>query len=80
MIMLQNYAMVIQKSILNNARVFQVLEKIELGNKYGPINLFLGTYNYDNWFENEESAETTSEKSNKEESVDLSDMSPVEGH
>ena len=57
-----------------------MLEKIELGNKCGPINLFLGTYNYDNWFENEESAETTSEKSNKEESVDLSDMSPLEGH
>ena len=80
MIMLQNCTMVIEKSILNNARVFQVLEKIELGNKYGLINLFLGTYNYDNWFENEESAEATSKKSNKEESVDLSDMPPLQGH
>ena len=28
--------------------------KRELGKKYDPINLFLETYNYDNWFENEE--------------------------
>ena len=37
-----------------------------MGNKYDPINLFLETYNCDNWFENEES-------------VDLSDMPPLEG-
>ena len=41
-------------------------QKRKLGNKYDPINLFLETYNYDNWFENEES-------------VDLSDMPPLEG-
>ena len=35
--------------------------------KYDPIQLFLATYNYDNWFEREESTD-------KEESVDLSDM------
>ena len=35
--------------------------------KYDPIKLFLATYNYDNWFEREESTD-------KEESVDLSDM------
>ena len=39
--------------------------------KYDPDNLFLKTYNYDVWFENEEST-NTSRESNKEES----DMSP----
>ena len=29
--------------------------KKQLGNKYGPINLFIETYIYDDWFENEES-------------------------
>ena len=29
--------------------------KKQLGNKYDPINLFLETYNYDVWFENEKS-------------------------
>ena len=53
-------------------------QKRELGNKYDPIDLFLGTYNYDVWFENEESAETT-RKCDKKESVDLSDMPPLEG-
>ena len=27
-------------------------KKRKLGNKYGPINLFLETYNYDDWLEN----------------------------
>ena len=27
-------------------------KKRKLGNKYDPINLFLETYNYDDWFEN----------------------------
>ena len=53
--------------------------KKELGNKYNPINLFLETYNYDVWFENEELIDTTSRKSDKEESVDLSDMLSLEG-
>ena len=44
-----------------------------MGNKYGPINLILETYNYNIWFENEESDDTTSRKS------DLSDMPPIEG-
>ena len=42
-----------------------------MGNKYNPINLFLKTYIYDIWFENEELTD-------KEEPVDLSDMSPPE--
>ena len=39
--------------------------------KYDPESLFLNTYNYEPRFENEELA-------NKEESVDLSDMPPLE--
>ena len=50
-----------------------------LGNKHNPINSFLETYNYNWWFENGESYNTTSRKSDKEESIDLSHMSPQEG-
>ena len=57
-----------------------------MGNKHDPINLFLGTYNYDIWFENEGLVDTTSRKidkeesaRDKEESVDLSDIPPLEG-
>ena len=67
MIMVQNYAMSIRYS-----------EK-RVGNKYDSIKLFLETYNYENQFENEESCDTTSRKCDKEESVGLSDMHPLEG-
>ena len=50
-----------------------------LGNKYDPVNLFPETYNYDVWFENEESVGTT-RKSDRKESVDLSGMPPLEGN
>ena len=61
-----------------------------MGNKYDPITLFLGTYNYDDWFKNEKSTDTTriidkqestntTRKSDKEKSVDLSDILPLEG-
>ena len=40
--------------------------------KYDPNNLFLETYNYVDWFENEELTDTT-RKSDKEKFVDLSD-------
>ena len=50
-----------------------------LGNKYNSINLFFESYNYDIWFENEEPTDITSRKSDKEESIDVSDMSPLEG-
>ena len=40
--------------------------------KYKPKKLFFETYNYDDWPENEELTD-------KEESVDLSDMPPLEG-
>ena len=54
----QNYIMSIWKSILINTWLFQLLQK-KLGDKYDPVNLFLvDAYNYDNWFENEESADT----------------------
>ena len=46
--------------------------KRRLGNKYDSTSLFLETYNHDVWFQNEESTD-------KEESVDLSDMLPLEG-
>ena len=72
-----NYIVNISKSILINTIFFQMLKK-ELGNKYNPTNLFLETYNYNVWLENEELTDTTSEKSCKEESVDSSDMSPLE--
>ena len=72
-----NCIMNISKSILINTIFFQMLKK-ELGNKYNPTNLFLETYNYNVWLENEELTDTTSEKSCKEESVDSSDMSPLE--
>ena len=41
--------------------------------KYDLTNLFLKTYNYELWFENEESTD-------REESLDLSDMPPLEGN
>ena len=72
-----SYIMSISKSILMNTIFFQMLKK-DLGNKYNSTNLFLETYNYNVWLENEELTNTTSEKSYKEESVDLSDMSPLE--
>ena len=53
-----------------------------LGKKIWVINIILlifETYNYDSWFENEESYDTTSRKSDKEESIDLSDMPPLKG-
>ena len=46
--------------------------------KYDPDNLFLKTYNYDEWFENEESTDKE-ESSDEEESVDLSDMPALNG-
>ena len=50
-----------------------------MGDEYDPINLFLETYNYNVWFENEEWTDTTSRKSDKKESVDLFDMPPLTG-
>ena len=61
--------------------------KKKLGDKYNPVNLFLlYDYNYDNWLDHEESADTT-RKSDKEESYmpplkrdkEESYMPPLEG-
>ena len=51
-------------------------KKRKLGNQYNLVDLFLETYNYDDWFKNEELADKT-KKSDKEKSVDLSDMPPL---
>ena len=50
----------------------------KMKHKYEPKKLFLETYNYDVWFENQESSDTK-RKSDKEESVDLSYMPSLEG-
>ena len=44
-------------------------------NKHNPKESFLETYNYDNWFENEESTDTTRENDKKE-----SDISALESN
>ena len=61
-----------------NTCFFQIIKKRKLVGKYNPVNSFLETYNYENLFKNGESADTT-RKSDKEESVDSSDMPPLEG-
>ena len=60
----------------NNDLTVAKRKKIE--HKYDPANLLLETYNYDPWFENEESS-NTARQSDKEESVDLSHIPPPEG-
>ena len=39
--------------------------KKELGNKYNSINMFVETFYYGAWFQNEELTDTTSMKSDK---------------
>ena len=46
--------------------------------KYKPKNLFFKAYNYDLWLENEESTDKE-DLIDKKESVDLSDLLPLEG-
>ena len=48
-------------------------KRIKIKHKYEPNKLFLGKYSYNLWFKNEEAPDTT-RKSDKEESVDLSNM------
>ena len=50
-----------------------------LVNKYNVINLFLKTYNYNRWFESEESYDTTSRKSHKEELTDIPPLPSLDG-
>ena len=70
MIQLQIYTMVFQESILMNTMNYQMLE----GKKWSlnPKTLFLEGYDFDVQSENE------GESTDKEESVDLHDMSPLE--
>ena len=70
MIMLQEYIICIKKLISINTWLFQK-KKRKLGSKYDPVNLFFKIYNYDDWFKNEELVD-------KEESVDLPHMQPLE--
>ena len=74
MIQLQNYIMAYQKYSFINTRLSQTLKK-KLGNKYGPINLFLEACNYDVQFESEELTDTTK---TDEKSTDLPPMPPLE--
>ena len=55
-------------------------QKRKLSNKYDPVTLFLvDVHNYDNWFKNEESTDKKKECTDKgEESIDLSNMPPLE--
>ena len=58
---------------------FKVLpdaKKRRLDNNYDPTNSFLETYDYDIWFENEESADAT--KGCQKKSADLLSMLPLE--
>ena len=50
---------------------FSDVRKRNLGSRYDPTNLFLETYNYDVWFENKESNDTTK---SDEETTDLLQM------
>ena len=52
-------------------KAFSDVKKRNVGNKYDLINLFLETYKYNVWFENKESTDKTSRKSDKDEYVDL---------
>ena len=49
-----------------------------MGNWYDPIYYFLDTCDHSVWFENEELVDKTPKKTDKEESVDFSDMPPLE--
>ena len=64
-------------------------KKSKLGNKYDPVNLFLvDVYDYNNWLKREEFTDKKEESTDnnrvicwlkKEDTVDLSDIPPLEG-
>ena len=66
--MLQKCIVNIQKLILINTWLFQIMKK-EVW-VINPVNLFLEAYNDDDWFENKKQADTT-KKSDIEESTDI---------
>ena len=59
-------------------------ERKKMNNKFKPKKLFIEGYSYNDWYENVElpDKEKSSDEglSDKEESVDLSDMLPLEGN
>ena len=68
----------------NEYNQLSVAKRNKMKHKYDPIKLFLETCNYDVWFENEKSTDKeelsdTTRKSDKKDSVDLSDMPALEG-
>ena len=72
---LQNYIITCQKHIFMNTMIYQMQKEHKWGTQ-----LFLEACNYDDWFKNKESTDTTSRKSDKEEYLGLSDMPPLEGN
>ena len=61
-----------------NTKNYQMLKEKNIELKYDSTNLFIKTYNYDLWFENEEPTDKKQSTSRKE-FVDLSYMPPLEG-
>ena len=74
-IMFQGYIICIYKLTFIITWLFQITKK-KISDEYDPINLSLETYNYKDWFKNEESADAA-RKSDREGSIDLSDMPPL---
>ena len=60
-----------QETYFNQYMALSDNKKRKLGSKYDPVNLFFKIYNYDDWLKNEELVD-------KEESVDLPHMQPLE--
>ena len=71
-VMFQGYIICNYKLTFINTWLFQITKK-KISDEYDPINLSLETYNYKDWFKNEESA-GTARKSDREGSIDLFDM------
>ena len=72
---LQNYRKNCQEHILMNAIIYQMHKK--MNSKYKPKELFIKGYDYNDWYKNVEQSDKE-ESSDKEETVNLSDMSPLE--
>ena len=70
---------------LDEYKALSDAQKRKLDDKYDPINLFLETYNYNIWFENEKESIDKEEWIDKEESIDKAEstdvppMPPLEG-
>ena len=49
-----------------------------MDHKYEPKKLFLKAYNYNFWYKNKESTDNKEDLTDKKESLDLSDIPPLE--